>query len=60
MYHFVTVKRFSFSDIGFAIVNDINYCKHFPFLTKDQAINKLEKIKTKSKSGLECLLLLFI
>lgn len=42
------MKNFSFSDIGNVLVIDINYCKHFPFVTKEQAINILGKGNTKS------------
>lgn len=36
------IKLFSFTDIAIAIVNGKNHCKHFPFITKDQAINICE------------------
>ena len=49
------MERFSISDTGIVIVNDINYCKHFPFITKEKGVKILENINTKSKSGLECL-----
>ena len=41
------MKRFSFSDAGIFLVNDINYCKHFPFVIKEQAVNILEKVNAK-------------